>query len=396
MKVLFLLSLAALLVYSNTFSVPFHYDDQLNIVDNPQVHSLADFTDFLGSRSVGFLSFALNYAAGGLNVFGYHLVNLLIHVANGFLVYWLVVLLFQSVIPAKAGIQSLRPGMDSRFRGNDVFGRSGYVALTTALLFIVHPIQTQAVTYVVQRLASLMTLFYLLAVVCYLKWRLFGETTDQGPGTRDQKLQVTGLFKRSLVTGHRSLVTGHWSRVWYVASLLSTLLAMKTKENSFTLPFMILLVEWVFFRPVRKKQWMALIPFLLTLLIVPFSMGAAPGEEQFAQQTMSLSRTDYLFTQFRVIVTYLRLLVLPINQNVDYGYPAYHSLFEPTVFASFLLLLSLFTPAVYLLFRPKSGTAPVQGNVQSSTLNFELLTLNFPLRLVSFGILWFFITLSIE
>ncbi|MBI4412257.1 MAG: hypothetical protein HY541_07225, partial [Deltaproteobacteria bacterium] len=250
--VLFVFCLLAGLIYSNTFSNPFLFDDTGNIEGNPLIRDLANFLNLSGTRYVGYLTFALNYQFGGLNVFGYHLVNLLIHIANGFLVYWLVVLLvrvFPSPFPPPPGGR----------------GRGEGIALIAALLFIVHPIQTQAVTYIVQRFASLVTLFYLLAVVCYLKWRLFGETTDQGPGTRDQKLQVTG---------HGSPVTGLFkrSRVWYVASLLSTLLAMKTKENSFTLPLMILLVEWIFFRRITRKQWLILIPFLLTLFIIPLSL----------------------------------------------------------------------------------------------------------------------------
>src|SRR3989338_8070945 len=156
---LIILSLLAGLVYSNSFSVPFHFDDHLNIVENARIKQPASFTDFSGTRYVGFLSFALNYQFGGLNVFGYHLVNLLIHIANVFLVYWLVLLLFRA-----SSSPSPIPHSPSPF--------APWIALTTALLFLVHPIQTQAVTYIVQRFASLVTLFYLLAVVCYLKWRL--------------------------------------------------------------------------------------------------------------------------------------------------------------------------------------------------------------------------------
>jgi len=92
---LFLLSLLATLIYSNTFSAPFVFDDIENIVDNPQVKELKNFLYLSGSRYVGFLSFALNHHFGGLHVFGYHLVNLLIHIINGFLVYILVRLLFR-------------------------------------------------------------------------------------------------------------------------------------------------------------------------------------------------------------------------------------------------------------------------------------------------------------
>ncbi|MEE9145314.1 MAG: hypothetical protein V3U06_11160, partial [Candidatus Binatia bacterium] len=78
LAVLLLLSLLAALIYSNTFSIPFQFDDADNIVQNPQIKDLTNFFALSGSRYVGFLSFALNYSVGGLQVFGYHLVNLII------------------------------------------------------------------------------------------------------------------------------------------------------------------------------------------------------------------------------------------------------------------------------------------------------------------------------
>jgi len=173
LAVLFLLSLLATLIYSNTFSSPFHFDDTPNIVENPQIKDLSNFLGFSGSRAVGFLSFALNYHFNGLDVFGYHLVNLLIHIANGFLVYSLVLLLFKASA-SDHGSQQL-PTLNSQP------GAAPWIALVTALLFVSHPIQTQAVTYIVQRFASLVALFYLLTLVCYLKWRLASPCGMQGP-----------------------------------------------------------------------------------------------------------------------------------------------------------------------------------------------------------------------
>lgn len=336
---LLLLALLATLIYSNTFSIPFYFDDYRNIVDNPRVKDLSNFLDFSsGTRDIGFLSFALNYYFGGLKVFGYHLINLITHIANGFLVYSLVLLLFRAVhgSPSTADSDPQRVSVP-------------WIALATALLFISHPIQTQAVTYIVQRFASLVTLFYLSTMVFYLKWRL-------------------------------SPAEGKTRYVWYVAALLMTVLAMKTKENSFTVPLMILLVEFVFFRPFNKKRWLVLTPFLLTLAIIPLSNVNALGEaEGFARDTTKITRLDYLVTQFRVIVTYLRVLVLPINQNLDYDYPVFHSLFAPPVFVSFLFLSFLFGVAVYLLRHTR----------EPSSFHSQR-------KLIAFGILWFFLALSVE
>lgn len=332
--ILILLSLPAALIYSNTFSASFHFDDNQNIVENPWIKDLSNLSDLSGTRYIGFLSFALNYYFGGLNVFGYHLVNLLIHITNGFLVYTLVLLLFKTL------------GYNTT-TNDPRFDTAPWVALATALLFEVHPIQTQAVTYIVQRFASLALLFYLLTVVCYLKWRLAPSEEKS-------------------------------NHLWYGTALLSTILAMKTKENTFTLPFMLLLIEAVFFAPLTRKAWIGLIPFLLTLPIIPLSRPGALGEGEagLARETLDISRWDYLFTQFRVIMTYLRLLVFPVNQNLDYDYPVHHSFLEPSVFLSFLGISFLFALSAYLLVNPGPKT-------QHS-------------KLISFGILWFFLTLSIE
>jgi len=338
LAVLLLLSLLATLIYSNTFSVPFQFDDIGNIVEYPWIKDLANFFDLSGSRYVGFLSFALNYYVGGLQVFGYHLVNLIIHIVNGFLVYCLVLLLF------RAESKDLPLATD-----NSHLTTASWIAIATALLFVAHPLQTQAVTYIVQRFASLVTLFYLFTVVCYLKWRLVS-------------LEARSRF------------------LWFGGAVLSTVLAMKTKENSFTLPFVILLVEAVFFRSFTRRRWVTLTPFLLTLAIIPLSHPGAMGEGEagFAQETAEISRSDYLFTQFRVIVTYIRLLFVPIQQNLDYDYPIYHSFLEPEVFLSFLFLLSLFAFSLFVIFGSSLTTHRSQ------------------LRVMAFGILWFFLSLSIE
>ncbi|MBI2339606.1 MAG: tetratricopeptide repeat protein [Deltaproteobacteria bacterium] len=333
-----LLALTAFFTYSNTFFGPFLFDDVINIVENPGIRDFSRFLGLSGARSVGYLSFALNYHFWGLNVFGYHLVNLLVHIANGFLVYWLVLLLFRSsTFDQRSSVNIGRSKMEDR---------GSWIALVAALVFIVHPVQTQAVTYIVQRFSSLVAFFYLLAVVCYLKWRL---------GTRAG---------------------------WYIASLVATLLAMKTKENSFTLPFAIFLVEGIFFRSGAKRRWTPLIPFFLTLSLIPLAQGDALWDltgGRFGRDTAEIGRLDYLFTQFRVIVTYLRLLVWPVNQNADYDYPVFHSPFIPQVFGSLLFLLSLHGLAFYLL-RRAGRLSPLSPH----------------LRLIAFGIFWFFLTLSIE
>lgn len=238
---------------------------------------------------------------------------------------------------------------------------SKLIASISAMLFISHPVQTEAVTYIFQRLASLVTTFYLLSLVCYIKYRI----QESGVSSQNKKQSILN------------------SGFWILNSLFCAVLAMKTKENAFTLPFIITLYEFSFFRGPIKPRLLRLVPILLTLFIIPLSLAGngTPGEIISQMDIMprgyqEISRPEYLLTQFRVIVTYIRLLFLPVNQNIDYDYPISGSFLEPRVFLSFIFLSFVLGFSVYL-FRKSRFQNP-------------------DLRVVSFGIFWFFITLLVE
>jgi Flp pilus assembly protein TadD len=330
------------LVYSNTFNVPFIFDDMPNIVDNPAVK---DFPHSFGTRFIGQLTFTMNYRLHGLDVTGYHIFNLIVHIFNALLIYALLTLTFKS--PYFSGYS--KDVTTTRYSRN-------LIALFTALLFVSHPVQTQAVTYIVQRFASLATMFYLLSLVSYSKARLISQEVQS---------KVKSLF-------------------WYGVSLFSAVLAMKTKEISFTLPVVIILYEFMFFNGKIKRRILYLLPLFLIMLIIPLSLigtdkplgDIISDVSEATRLQTNISRWDYLFTQFRVIVTYIRLIFLPVNQNLDYDYPTYYSFFDVGVFLSFLFLLSILILSVYLFYRYRK-TAP-------------------SVTLISFGVLWFFITLSVE
>jgi protein O-mannosyl-transferase len=326
-------------------------------------------------RIVGFFTFAVNYRIHGDTVAGYHVVNLLIHILNGFLVYFLVLLTFRTpffsnpfspplslrggrVELSNAGPSTLNSQLSTQF-----------VSLAAALLFVSHPIQTQAVTYIVQRFTSLATLFYLVSLVMYIKGRLASP----------QAGKLTG----------------------YVLSLISAVLAMKTKEIAFTLPLVIALYEFMFFDGALKKRILYLVPLLLTMLIIPLSLmgstkplGEIIGDVSEATRVQTdISRWEYLFTQFRVIVTYVRLLFFPVNQNLDYDYPVYRSFFDPNVIMSFLFLMLIFGVGVYFFYTSRIDSL---GNPAYRTGRHRGIAPTTHLRLIAFGIFWFFITLSVE
>ena len=356
---LLLILLIGLAAYGNSFQVPFVFDDIFALTDNPDIRSLADFYA-QPTRYVAYLTFALNYHFGGLDVVGYHVVNLVIHLLSALLVYLLLRLTFRT------------PYFQNRLEGQTtqssifILQPSSFIPLFAALLFVAHPIQTQAVTYIVQRMTSLTALFYLLSLVLYVLARL----------SVDRK----SILKTVLLLA---------------AAVVVAVLAKKTKEIALTLPFAIVLFEIFFFHGSWKRRVLYLLPLLATLPVVPLLVlagNASTGDllsdlAEQSRQHSNLSRLDYLFTQFRVIVTYLRLLILPVNQNVDYAYPVYQSFFSAPVFASFLLLSVLLLLAIYLFIRTRSFDPDGQRCSPASD----------PLgRLVSFGIFWFFLTLAVE
>ena len=390
-----LIAALALLCYANTFHSPFILDDGNSIVGNPVIRDLGAFLGGAGfhynpRRFIGYLTFALNYRLGGLDPVGYHAVNFAIHTLAALSVYALVRVTFRSPL----------------LRESALAPRAALVALTAALLFAVHPVQTQAVTYVVQRFASLATLFYLLSLLFYAKGRV-SRFTD--PGSR---------FTAFL---------------FYAASALAALLGAMTKEIVATLPLAVLLYELCFFHHGRKRRLLFLTPFAAAAATAPLVlMGQQgplgrlfPGLLRMAQESAHVPRLDYFYTQFRVIVTYLRLLVLPVDQNLDYQYPIYSRFFTPPVLLSALFLAALFGLAVYLYFKGEvqglpghsrkttagsrfkvQGSKPEVSNSKFKTQNSKLNTHESPsepppsslspeLRLIAFGILWFFLTISV-
>ncbi|MGD1152247.1 MAG: tetratricopeptide repeat protein [Syntrophales bacterium] len=332
-----LICLVGVIAYSNSFDCSFHFDDVPTIEDNIAIRNLSDVEAWWGfypSRPIGYLSFALNYNFHRLDVWGYHLVNMAIHIVNGVLVWWLVMLTMTTPVMKTQPISRHKESM----------------ALFTALLFVSHPLATQSVTYIVQRLSSLAALFYLLSLALYVKG---------------------GLWKGN---GNRQVF------FYYAGSILCAVLGMLTKEIVFTLPFALVLYEfsfmktdtWKFDLKDRGIQVTIIILMLFVALFFHnFSFGIFNPIPPLLNQGYDYPITawEYLLTQFSVILIYIRLFILPVNQNLDYDYPISHSLFEGHTLFGLLSLAGIFVLGI-LLFRRY--------------------------RLISFGIFWFFLTLSVE
>jgi len=335
------------ITYSGTSNIPFVLDDRPNIMGNQYVHLQqlgitqlyeAAFKSPLPNRPVANLSFALNYYFSQDDVSRYHFTNTTIHLINGFLVFLLTLTL----------LQHHRTGLSSKNRAVATpCSVPHYLAATfAALIFITHPVQTQSVLYIVQRMATLSTMFYLVALLCYIAGR------------------------------HTQSSRQRWS--FWCCSIFSWGLALGSKEIALTLPVTLFLYEWYFFQDLHWK-WLrtSLQPILITLVLLSaiglVFLGKHPVDLLTAAfETRDFSPLQRILTQFRVLVFYITMLVFPhpARLNLMHHIDTSFSMISPfTTLLSLAILTTLVTLAFVYARRH---------------------------RLLSFCIFWFFLHLFIE
>ncbi|REJ96723.1 MAG: tetratricopeptide repeat protein [Planctomycetota bacterium] len=345
--------LLAFLVYANSLHVPFHFDDQQSILDNRYVHIDAwdwqQLRDVLTigridgghARPLAYLSFAVNYyfaerseSTSRPHPFGFHVVNVAIHAICGMLVYLLTLITVR---------------LWGRQRGDVPAAEFSYylMALFAGCLFVAHPIQTQAVTYIVQRMTSMATMFYLGSLLYYVVGR---------------------LCERSAL---------RW--ICWVAAVVCAVAALATKQIAVTLPVVIFLYEWFFFRDLdfrwlRRALLRYIVPVavLLTIVALLYTGGDPLARVRRGYEKRNFTMAQRLYTQPRVVMFYLSLVAYPEPSRLSLlHYPAYSdSLLDPPT-----SLLSLIVLVGFLLL------AIVLARQQ---------------RIVAFGILWFFLNLVLE
>lgn len=374
---LLLMAASVIVAYSNTLSGAFQFDDIPSIVENPSVQNASAFFQALtGPRGVTLATFHLNFAFGGLDTFGYHAVNLLIHIINGLLAYLVLTHAFSS-----SG--ALKP-------------RARRLAALSVLIFTLHPIQTQAVSYIVQRMETLSALFTLASILLLIK--ASGQPT----------------------AGRRG--------IFYAAIAVSYVLGFYSKEIAITIPAAVFLYDLFFISGMSLSKTFSRWPLyaVMAVLLAFFavttvsSLGGfgdvsdessvaavegGPTEGTGEMKTPSaragkdgltagftlktISKTEYLMTELNVIVYYMALLALPMNQTLDYDFPISKGLFEtpgthagaallypiPPPFVSLIILTCLAAAAIYIFIRTGKGISPEW-------------------RVASFGFFWFIILLS--
>jgi hypothetical protein len=301
----------AWVAYSNSFYVPFQFDDRPNILNNPNVQVKVFTWDRLEQsvkntykdniRIFSYFTLALNYYFGEFNIFGYHLVNFFIHIASGIFLYWFLILTFD--------FSSLK----------EKYEPIAYkVALFTSLIFISHPIQTESVTYIVQRMASMAGMFYLISMILYIKGRLS---------------------------------SGHSRFIYFGGMVFSYLLGIFSKENVAILPLFIALYEFYFFQNLDLSQKGKKVLFSLVLaLLILMAFGFILWGKRYINviiegyQYRTFTMLERILTQFRVVLYYLTLLVYPhpSRLNLDYDFPISKTLLDPpTTLISILIIAGL-------------------------------------------------------
>lgn len=330
LSVVLLLSALTILVYLNSLPNEFVFDDLGLVVNNSKIHNLTNIPAILGAhgkaayRPLRTASYALDYSLFGLNPTGFRAVNIALHLLNGTLVFFLF----------RALLREPRP------------------ALLAAILFVVHPIQTESVAYISGRRDLLFTLFYLAGFACYVRYR---------QSDRLRYLLLAGLS--------------------YLLSLLS-------KEMAISLPLLCVAYDVVRSIPtadgkdpltpwqaamqgvkiaVRRHKALYAAGTAVLLLLAWYYIYRINPSQQRTMYGGALGPT--LLTSARIVVHYLKLLLFPITLNADYSFNAFpvsRSLADPRA----LLALAILGAAGWGLLR--------------------LIT---TARWATFGGLWFFITL---
>jgi tetratricopeptide (TPR) repeat protein len=324
-KVVFtMLALAIVIfsIYSNSLNCSWHFDDEPNITSNPNLHMRelswdsirhAIFSDrnnpHIPYRPVACFSIALNYYFGGLDVFGYHLVNIFIHLLSSIFLFLFI-------------YHTLNlPSLKTQYAP-----QSYSIALLATILWAINPVQTQAITYVVQRMASMAGMFYIMSMFFYLRARI------QQP--RCKKV------------------------LFLILCLISFVLAFGSKENAVMLPVSIFLYEILLLQQITgqtiRKYGKVFFIILAGILLVGFAYTYIQGGTIFSflngYENRPFTLVQRVLTEARVIIFYISLLLYPVPNrlSITHSFQVSTSLFDPiSTFFSIVLITGATWYAIY-------------------------------------------------
>jgi protein O-mannosyl-transferase len=309
-----MLFVVTVLVYANSLNVPFYLDDYHSIVENPIIHDISTMFDkrnFQLMRMTGTYSLATNYALHQTSVLGYHLVNLTIHFLAGLAVFFLL----------RALVQAQHNKFPQQQAVNNYLL---YLPLFSALIFLLHPLQTQAITYIIQRHASLAALFYISSVTCFAYARL---------------RQQSGI---------------QW--LYYLFTGIFAVLALLSKENTVTLIISLLLIEMLFFQQLSIKKialWSLISISLAVLLALSLHYYMGVSFELIDRYTHTsdvkhITRLEYFSTQLLVLWHYIKLFFIPFGLHLDYDFSLQKSFFNLAVISSLIGHIAILVGTILL------------------------------------------------
>ena len=377
-----LIAAAALAAYANTFHVPFVFDDGPSILRNPGIRRLWPIWDAfrpqapastVDARPVANFTLAVNYALSGTAVWSYHALNLLIHILAGLTLFGVVRRTLLAKWSRGQGARDRVPKAGSQISQNPhalpllpapcplpLDKDATLVAFAIALLWTLHPLQTEAVTYTVQRTESLMGLFYLLTLYCFIR-AAEGTHKVEGAGGREQGTANAGSARQSLAPLPLAPcpLPLPSAFMWSSLSILCCLLGMATKEVMVTAPVLVLLYDRTFiagsFRGAWRRRWKLHLSLAATwLLLAVLVEGTGWNRRGAAGFDVGVKPWAYWLTQFEAVARYLWLTVWPHPQILDYGTFWVRSAGAAMPFA--LVVVPLVAAAVWALWR-----APVAG-----------------------------------
>ncbi len=340
---------ATVAVYANSLDGAMLFDDHRTLTNNVRIRDLSSpWTVLSGRRPTLDLSLALNYAVGRLDLTGLHIGNIAIHALAALVLFGL-----------------LRRIMDSSAPGGGATRTTGLLAFAATLLWTVHPIQTQSVTYIIQRSESLMGLFYLAMLYCLLRG-----------------------------------VDSARSGLWFTVSVLCCGLGMGSKGVMVTAPVVALLFDRAFvsgsFLESIRRRWALYVALGTTwaVLIVTdvgpgvLSTGRAKATAGFSLQ--GIGPWDYAMTQAGVVAHYLRLSLWPEPLCLDYEWPlasTFLSIGPPLLFVSACLLVTLLAWAraprlgfagvwLFVILAPTSTIVPIRDPLFEHRMYLPLATVS--------------------
>ena len=347
------LVVAGAFVYVPAFDAPFVLDSIPHIEQNTQIRELSSLQWYGIQRGIAYLSFAVDYAIYGNSPWGFQLTNLVIHILNAILIYVLV--------DQTARIALSSSDTDIRFRRRFAF--------LGAMVWFVHPLQTQGVIYHVQRMESLMSLFFLL----------------------------------TLYAIHR-FVVGRQNWAWLVFAFFCCLAAINTKQVGYVIPMVGLTYAYVFGKDISiKRQKLALLA-VGAIVVVAFGYVALSfwsGNQMGGSDQRATKSLEYLATQTQILFFYLKLIVWPVGQNVDHAWPYVSSLTQaviPGLILAIVFVLGCWMTlkrkplgwcilSFFLILGPTSSLLPISDLAVEHRMYLPSLMVILPL---TFAICWFF------